>query len=54
MTPLCGSFLQLDLDVTFRHADGVARDGLPCRRTNDFPRPNVKPRAVPGAGHFVA
>ena len=48
------SFLHLDLDVAVRHADAVARDGLLCRRTNDLPCPNVEPRAVPGAGHFVA
>ena len=48
------AFLHLDLDVAFRHADAVARDGLLCRRTNDLPCPNVEPRAVPGAGHFVA
>src|SRR2546425_12356265 len=48
------SFLHLDLDVAFRHADAVARDGLLCRRTNDLPCPNFEPRAVPGAGHFVA
>ena len=48
------SFLHLDLDVAFRHADAVARDGLLGRRANDLPCPNVEPRAVPGAGYFVA
>jgi hypothetical protein len=47
------SFLHLDLDVAFRQADAVARDGLLCRRTNDLPCPNVEP-AVPGAGHLMA
>jgi len=48
------SFLHLDLDVAFRYADAVARDGLLGRRTNDLSCPNVERRAMPRTGHLVA
>ena len=48
------SFLHLDLEVAFRHADAVTRDGFLCWRTNDLPCPNIEPRPVPRTGHLVA